>query len=128
MDVGDKTEYDISKLVSWPGFNTELPRHVRDDTSRHRVRRRSRVESIDVMRRNLKPKEQKGYVRKEMQDLSTKVEDEDDAAPPGDEDDGPPGDNDEEDGEVRAVTPTTPVQSKSQFSNTVTQVDPGKTF
>ena len=61
-----------------------------------------------------------------MQDLSTKVSDEDVDAPPGDDaDDGPPGDDDE-DGEVRAVTPTTPVQSKSQFSNTVTQVDPGE--
>ena len=36
-------EVDIAKLVEWPGFNSELPRDFRDDTSRLRVRRRSKT-------------------------------------------------------------------------------------
>ena len=38
VDVGDKMQYDTKKLVSWPGFNTEMPKNYRDESDRYRVR------------------------------------------------------------------------------------------
>ena len=52
-------QVDIDKLVEWPGFNSELPRQFRDDTSRLRVRRRSKTESLRQMKEKLRPQEQK---------------------------------------------------------------------
>ena len=133
VEVQDKLEYDTSRLVEWPGFNSEVPRDFRDDTERLRVRRRSGVESITRMRERLGVKEQKGYVRGEMMDTSTTkmdTEEEEEERPPGEEaetplgEDNPPGEKDE--GEM----PDTPVKPSLQSlgSGNVTQTDPGDDF
>ena len=121
VEMKDKLEYDTSRLVEWPGFNSEVPRDFRDDTERLRMRRRSGVESVQRMRERLGAREQKGYVRGEMMDTSTTKMDteEEEEKPPGEEEDaGPPGE--EED-------PVTPVKPSLQSlgSGNVTQTDPG---
>jgi len=147
MDVDDKVEYDISKLMDWPGFNSELPRKYRDDTNRHRVRRRSGVESLSKMKEKLKSKEQKGYVRKELQDLNTEpVKDEGNGTIVisedggngtiliSDDEEGPPGEDVNEEGENKELkddetsdiikTPDR-VKTPENSSETVTQTDTG---
>ena len=124
VEMKDKLEYDTSRLVEWPGFNSEVPRDFRDDTERLRVRRRSGVESVTRMRERLGAREQRGYVRGEMMDTSTTKMDteEEEEKPPGEEEDaGPPGE--EED-------PVTPVKPSLQSlgSGNVTQTDPGMTY
>jgi hypothetical protein len=47
-DPVDKAEFDIEKLVDWPGFNTPLPKEFRDDTERHRVPPLSRCQTLEV--------------------------------------------------------------------------------
>ena len=128
----DKLEYDTSRLVEWPGFNSEVPRDFRDDTERLRVRRRSGVESITRMRERLGVKEQKGYVRGEMMDTSTTKMDteEEEEKPPGEEEEEkPPGEEEEAapPGEEEGETPVTPVKPSLQSlgSGNVTQTDPG---
>jgi len=137
VEVQDKLVYDTSRLVEWPGFNSEVPRDFRDDTERMRVRRRSGVESITRMRERLGVKEQKGYVRGEMMDTSTTkmdTEEEEGERPPGEEAETPPGDEDVPPGEDRPPgekeedeTPVTPIKPslKSLGSGNVTQTDPG---
>ena len=137
VEVQDKLVYDTSRLVEWPGFNSEVPRDFRDDTERMRVRRRSGVESITRMRERLGVKEQKGYVRGEMMDTSTTkmdTEEEEGERPPGEEAETPPGDEDVPPGEDRPPgeeeedeTPVTPVKPSLQSLGTgnVTQTDQG---
>jgi len=141
MDVDDKVEYDISKLMDWPGFNSELPRKYRDDTNRHRVRRRSGVESLSKMKEKLKSKEQRAYVRKELQDLNTEpVKDEGNGTIVisedggngtiliSDDDEGPPGENLKDESECHKPKEeesdrvTTPENSNSE---TITETDTG---
>ena len=126
VEVQDKLVYDTSRLVEWPGFNSEVPRDFRDDTERMRVRRRSGVESITRMRERLGVKEQKGYVRGEMMDTSTTKMDTEEGTPPGDEDvppgeDRPPGEEEEDE---KPVTPVKP-SLQSLGTGNVTQTDPG---
>lgn len=124
VEMKDKLEYDTSRLVEWPGFNSEVPRDFRDDTDRLRVRRRSGVESVQRMRERLGAREQRGYVRGEMMDTSTTkmdTEEEEEEKPPGEEEEeGPPGEEQEE-------NPVTPVKPSLQSlgSGNVTQTDPG---
>ena len=134
VEVKDKLEYDTSRLVEWPGFNSEVPRDFRDDTDRLRVRRRSGVESVQRMRERLGAKEQKGYVRGEMMDTSTTKmdteEEEGEEKPPGEEEEeGPPGEEEVEKppGEDEEGPPVTPVKPSLQSlgSGNVTQTDPG---
>ena len=33
-DQGDKMQFDPLKLVSWPGFNSDLPKDFRDETNK----------------------------------------------------------------------------------------------
>ena len=132
VEQKDKLEYDTSRLVEWPGFNSEVPRDFRDDTERLRVRRRSGVESVQRMRERLGAREQKGDVRGEMMDTSTtKMETEEEERPPGDEEEKPPGDEEMPAGEEEKeeeVAPVTPVKPSLQSlgSGNVTQTDPGR--
>ena len=134
VEQKDKLEYDTSRLVEWPGFNSEVPRDFRDDTERLRVRRRSCVESVKRMRERLGAREQKGYVRGEMMDTSTTkmdTEEEEEERPPGDEEEKPPGDEEMPPGEEEKeeeVSPVTPVKPSLQSlgSGNVTQTDPGR--
>lgn len=122
VEMKDKLEYDTSRLVEWPGFNSEVPRDFRDDTDRLRVRRRSGVESVQRMRERLGAREQRGYVRGEMMDTSTTKMDteEEEEKPPGEEEEeGPPGEE-----EQNPVTPVKP-SLQSLGSGNVTQTDPG---
>ena len=132
VEAKDRLEYDTSRLVEWPGFNSEVPREFRDDTDRLRVRRRSGVESVKRMRERLGVKEQKGYVRGEMMDTSTTkmdTEEEAEEKPPGEEET-PPGEEEkppgeEEEGEAPVtVTPVKPTLQPLGSGN-VTQTDPG---
>ena len=82
-EVGEETkeQYDIDRLVSWPGFNAEA-KQFRDDSAWHRVRPGISWEhSPAEMGRRLGAKKQKSYVRGEMQDLATNTTG--DTAPPG---------------------------------------------
>ena len=134
VEQKDKLEYDTSRLVEWPGFNSEVPRDFRDDTERLRMRRRSGVESVQSMRKRLGAREQKGYVRGEMMDTSTTkmdTEEEEEERPPGDEEEKPPGDEEMPPGEEEKeeeVSPVTPVKPSLQSlgSGNVTQTDPGR--
>ena len=127
VEKEDRLQYDTSRLVEWPGFNSEVPRDFRDDTERLRARRRSGVESVARMKERLGAREQRGYVRGEMMDTSTsKMETEESEVgerPPGEE--LPPG----EETEVVSSTPVTPAKpsQESPGSGTVTQTDPGET-
>lgn len=115
VDVGDKMQYDTKKLVSWPGFNTEMPKNYRDESDRYRVRSMAKVYSLRDMKREMRGKEQKAYKKGKMQDVSTDnfqpadMETDDEANNTidltADTDPGPPGDDTEEDGEIdREVT------------------------
>merc|ERR1719318_66501 len=66
-----KMEYDTKKLVSWPGFNTDIPKHYRDESDRYRVRSMAKVYSLRDMKREMRGKEQKAYKKGKMQDVST---------------------------------------------------------
>ena len=37
VEQEERLEYDVSKLVDWPGFNSSLPKEFRDETSKYRV-------------------------------------------------------------------------------------------
>ena len=80
LDTGEEGElvdkeamikYDTKKLISWPGFNTEMPRNYRDETDRYRASSMARVYSLRDMKRDMKGKEQTGYKKGKMQDVST---------------------------------------------------------
>ena len=145
VENSDDPKVDIDKLVEWPGFNSELPREFRDDTSRLRVRRRSKTESLRQMKEKLKHKQQTGYIRAEMMDVSTEKKNddndsvvvEDETAPPGEDNDdsvvvieddtAPPGDDNDKT-EAPAGDDMSEVRQESHdTSNTgvVTQTDPG---
>ena len=64
----ESLQYDTNKLISWPGFNTELPREFKDEGSYYRVKPQSRCESLKEMKRGMKT--QKGYRKRKMQDTS----------------------------------------------------------
>ena len=34
VEAGDRLQYDTSRLVAWPGFNADIPKEFRDDSSR----------------------------------------------------------------------------------------------
>ena len=71
-DSEDKKQYDVSKLQTWPGFNVEMSSEFKDETSLYRVSAMKSEHSKEVMAGKMSKKEQKGYVRGEMQDTSTK--------------------------------------------------------
>jgi len=110
VEASDKMQYDTKKLVSWPGFNTEMPRHYKDESDRYRVRSMAKVYSLKDMKREMRGKEQKGYKKGKMQDVSTDnfqptdMETEDDANGTidmtNDNEPGVPGDDTEEEGEI----------------------------
>jgi len=68
----ESVRFDTNKLISWPGFNTELPREFKDEGSRYRVKPQSRCESLKEMKRGMSSKSQKGYRKRKMQDDSSK--------------------------------------------------------
>jgi len=75
-DAEDKKQYDISRIQEWPGFNVKLDedfqKNFSDETERYRVKPIRDDQSKDEMVKKMSLKEQKGYVRGEMQDTSTK--------------------------------------------------------
>ena len=96
-EVGEETkeQYDVDRLITWPGFNGEA-KQFRDDSARHRVRPDISWEhSPAEMGRRLGAKKQRSYVRGEMQDLATnttgdiKRDSSGDMTPPGLEQDDP---------------------------------------
>jgi len=109
VEASDKMKYDTKKLVSWPGFNTEMPRNYRDESDRYRVRSMAKVYSLKDMKREMRGKEQKGYKKGKMQDVSTDnlqttdmetEEDGDGTIDLTSDEPAAPGDDTEEDGEV----------------------------
>ena len=49
LDASEKAQFDIEKLVEWPGFNSPLPKDYRDDTDRYRAPPLSRCRMLEVM-------------------------------------------------------------------------------
>jgi len=64
-EVQDKLEYDITKLVEWPGFNSAVPEKFRDETHKYRVPSLSRVKLLKEMTEELRPKQQKEQEKKQ---------------------------------------------------------------
>ena len=111
---GDKEMYDIDKLVTWPGFNSDLPSEFRDDTSWHRVRPLSSVQNIIQLAQTLGAKKQtESYVRGDMQDVSTEKIEQDERLVPGEEE------IEETETEVAPIV-------KTPAKERVTATDPGK--
>ena len=48
----DTLEYDIERLVEWPGFNSPLPSEFRDETSKYRAAPLKRVKLLKVQQRH----------------------------------------------------------------------------
>ena len=135
VEAGDRVQYDTSRLVAWPGFNADIPKEFRDDSSRserlktskdiylliirYRAPRLSSVETVEAMKARLRPREQRAYVRGEMQDTNTTTDMDTGEGEVVEE--GPPGEV-EEDEEPR---PTTPPRGQSQAAEAVTQTDSG---
>ncbi len=75
-DAEDKMQFDTSKLQEWPGFNVDYDTVFRDESDRYRVSPMNPQHGKEAMIEKMSSKEQKGYVRGEMQDTSTKKKDE----------------------------------------------------
>jgi len=119
VEAGDRLQYDTSRLLAWPGFNADIPKEFRDDSSRYRAPRLSSVETVEAMKARLRPREQRAYVRGEMQDTNTTT-DMDTGDQEGEIEEGPPGE--EQEVEPR---PATPPRVESQGAEAVTQTDSG---
>ena len=69
-------EYDVDKLVGWPGFNVEPDKDYKEECRRYRVpplqldRTSPNFQSLVAMKQRLAAHEQKGYVRGEMQNTN----------------------------------------------------------
>ena len=120
MDTGEEGEveagpekYDIDKLVTWPGFNAELPRKFRDDSSWYNVRPLSSQQNISHFAKKLKAEKQTRYVKGDMLDVSTENINHVDMAVSGEE-----GDDNEDTAKVQIVT--TPAKER------VKATDPGR--
>ena len=48
LDDKDKVQYDIEKLVEWPGFNSSLPAEFKDETNKYRAVNLSRTQLLKV--------------------------------------------------------------------------------
>ena len=48
VEEKDTLEYDIERLVEWPGFNSSLPREFRDETNKYRAAPLKRVKLLKV--------------------------------------------------------------------------------
>ena len=140
VEAGDRLQYDTSRLVAWPGFNADIPKEFRDDSSRserfkalidkdfylliirYRAPRLSSVETVEAMKARLRPREQRAYVRGEMQDTNTTTDMDtgDQEGEEGEIEEGPPGE--EQEVEPR---PATPPRVESQGAEAVTQTDSG---
>lgn len=71
-DTDDKKQYDTSKIHDWPGFNVDMDStKFKDETQYYRVPPMKPDHAKTKMVEKMVDKEQKGYVRGEMQDTST---------------------------------------------------------
>lgn len=70
MEEKEKVQYSLDKLIEWPGFNSPVPEKFRDETGKYRAMSYSAVKTLKEMKRELRPNEEKGYVRGKMQDTS----------------------------------------------------------
>jgi len=134
MEVGDKLQYDTKRLVSWPGFNSEMPKHSRDETDRYRVRSMAKVYSLRDMKREMRGKEQKGYKKGKMQDVSTDnlqpadMEMDDTVDLTGEDDTAPPGEDTEEEGEIdRDVSEDNSIKTETPIKQDVGSGNVSKT-
>ena len=71
-DQEDKVRYDVDKLVEWPGFNMPMPEGYRDETRDYRCPRIRDSQMKEGMVKEMSSRLQKGYVRAEMQNTSSK--------------------------------------------------------
>jgi len=133
-DGADKMKFDTKKLVSWPGFNTEMPKHCRDETDRYRVRSMAKVYSLRDMKREMRGKEQKGYKKGKMQDVSTDnfqpadMDTDETVDLTADSDPAPPGDDTEEEGEIdREVVEDNPGKTETPIKQDVGSGNVSKT-
>jgi len=69
------TMYDTDKLKEWPGFNVHPSRDFRDESRYYQVANICEEDLLKEMKKRLKPREQKGYKRRKMQDVSTSKDD-----------------------------------------------------
>ena len=75
-DSKQEMEYDVGKLIGWPGFNIQPDKDYKEE---HRLYRAPslqldgttpKFESLDTMKKRLSVHQQKGYVRGEMQNTN----------------------------------------------------------
>ena len=72
----EETEYDVDKLVGWPGFNVEPDKDYKEECRRYRAppfqldRSSHNFQSLEAMKQRLAVHQQKGYVRGEMQNTN----------------------------------------------------------
>ena len=83
---------DVERLVSWPGFNSPLPKDYVDETFKYGVPPIHRCQSLSDMKRKLRGQEQKGYKKAKMQDTQDTTidltEEEEEVGPPGETEEG----------------------------------------
>ena len=73
-------QYDVDKLIGWPGFNVEPPKDYKEESARFRAppmqldSKSLNYQSLETMKRSLAPHQQQGYIRGEMQNTNVTVE------------------------------------------------------
>jgi len=122
-DREDTMKYDTNKLVAWPGFNVEMPKYCKDESNRYRVRPMSKVYCLRDMKRDMRGKEQTGYKKGKMQDVSTdnsQVIDMDTSITSNDDEVPIPGEEDaKEETDTEAVVFSTPLKQAASSGNVV---------
>ena len=79
-DCKKDIEYEVDKLIGWPGFNVEPNQDYKEESRFYRApplqldSTTPRFESLDAMKKRLSAHQQKGYVRGEMQNTNVGVE------------------------------------------------------
>ena len=71
-----EVQYDVDKLIGWPGFNVEPNEDYKDESRFYRAptlqldRTNPNFQSLEAMKKRLSEHKQKGYVRGEMQNTN----------------------------------------------------------
>ena len=124
-DCKKDTEYEVDKLIGWPGFNVEPNRDYKEECRYYRTpplqldSTTPNFESLDTMKERLSAHQQKGYVRGEMQNTNVEAAS-DSQASVNDKDPAPPG---ESTNEIEAVDK--PLNSPKFRPSTVKTTDHG---
>ena len=116
-------EYDVGKLIGWPGFNVQPDKEYKEEYRYYRApplqldRTTHKFESLENMKKRLSVHQQKGYVRGEMQNTNVSTIQPDSCTDNRDLELQPPGDScnesDDESSAIRNSPKFTPASVKS---------------